>query len=199
MRLVILPKTVRKPPAPSALALALAVVLGLVACTEPPPPPPEVMMERDEAAAPFLGTWDLVDWRIVEPEGEVIFPYGEDARGQIVYTDDGRMSAHLMGLPDPESGPDGGSGSPRSDGEDGGAREDGPFQSFSYWGSFTVDPAAETVTHHVIGSSSRSWVGSDQVRGFEFLGEDRVVLTAPRTLPDGSTGAPQRLTWVRVR
>lgn len=142
-------------------------------------------MERDDPTTPFLGAWELVDWRIVQPSGEVTFPYGEDARGQIVYTDDGRMSAHLMRLPD---------ASEATGGSDGGG-----FQSFHYWGDFTIDLDAETVTHHVLGSSSESWVGSDQVRGFEFLGEDRVILTAPRTLADGSTGPPQRLTWVRVQ
>lgn len=166
------------------LAALLLVALG-GACTEPPPPPPEVLMESDDPAAPFLGAWELVDWRIVQPSGEVIFPYGEDARGQIVYTDGGRMSAHLMELSEGSEGSD--------------AAEGSGFQSFHYWGDFTVDPDAETVTHHVIGSSSESWVGSDQVRGFEFLGGDRVILTAPRTLSDGSTGPPQRLTWVRVQ
>lgn len=185
MRHQILPETNRRGVHRTIAVVALVVTAFGMACAEPPSQPPEAMMESDDPAAPFLGAWELVDWRIVQPSGEVIFPYGEEARGQIVYTDGGRMSAHLMELSNGSEGAD--------------DVEGGEFQSFHYWGDFTVDPDAGTVTHHVIGSSSESWVGSDQVRGFEFLGEDRVILTAPRTLSDGSTGAPQRLTWLRVQ
>lgn len=137
-------------------------------------------MESDDPVAPFVGTWDLVDWRIVEPSGEVVFPWGEDPRGQLVYTREGRMSAHLMASP-----PDPADGS--------GGRRD-----LSYWGSFSVDPDAETVTHHVTGSSAPGWPGSDQIRSFQFLGADRLLLSAPRGPSSGAT-APHRLTWVRVR
>lgn len=175
----------------------VVVILSLLAasCTEPPPPP-EVVMESDDPVTPFIGTWDLVDWRIVDPSGEVVFPWGEDPRGQLIYTRTGRMSAHLMTAPpESENGSGPGAGEDGGDGtEDGGVRQD-----LSYWGSFIVDPDARTVTHRVTGSSASSWVGSNQVRGFEFLGEDRLLLTAPQGSSAGGQGAPHRLTWVRVR
>lgn len=114
----------------------------------------------------FVGAWELVDWRATDESGSVRFPYGENAQGQIAYTANGRMSAHLMRPLDEE-----------------------PRQHLSYWGGFTIDTDAETVTHHVVGSSQESFVGTDLVREYVFQGADRLVLIA------GSN----RLTWRRVR
>jgi hypothetical protein len=117
----------------------------------------------------FTGTWDLVDWRTTSTAGEVRFPYGEAAQGQLIYTADGRMSAHLMNPPaDPSAA---------------------PSQHLAYWGAVTLDVQAGTITHHVIGSNQANWIGSEQVREFSFQGDDRLVLSL------GSN----RLTWVRVR
>jgi hypothetical protein len=65
-----------------------------------------------------------------------------------------------------------------------------PEQSTAYWGNYTVDMVAGTVTHHVDGSFSARMIGTDQVRSFRFEGEDRIVL---------SPGGQSELTWVRVR
>ncbi len=117
----------------------------------------------------FLGAWTLVEWRNVR-NGETLFPYGDNPSGQIVYTSTGRMTAALMRPPE-------------SSGED-------PRQFTAYWGSYTVDVAAGTVTHHVEGSVSARMIGTDQVRSFRFVGEDRIVL---------SPGGQSELTWERVR
>jgi len=117
----------------------------------------------------FIGAWELVDWRTTTASGEVRFPYGEDAQGQITYAANGRMGAYLMRPPEDPA--------------------DAPPQYLSYWGGFSLDVGAGTVTHHVIGSDQSNWIGSDQVRGFDFESEDRLVLSL------GSN----RLSWVRVR
>jgi hypothetical protein len=59
----------------------------------------------------------------------------------------------------------------------------------AYWGTFTLDSAAGTVTHHVMGADRANWIGSDQVRQFRFEGEDRLVLSL----------GPQDLVWQRTR
>ncbi|HSH74640.1 MAG TPA: lipocalin-like domain-containing protein, partial [Longimicrobiales bacterium] len=105
----------------------------------------------------FLGSWELVEWISVTPAGETTYPYGEGAEGQISYTGDGRMSAHLMRPPaDPG---------------------DAPPQHLAYWGRFTLDVGAGTITHHVIGADRPGWIGSDQVRRFRFEGRDRLILS----------------------
>ena len=63
----------------------------------------------------FLGAWELVDWRVTDDAGNVRFPYGEEAQGQITYSSSGRMSAHLMRAPERAGDP--------------------PAQYLSYWAS----------------------------------------------------------------
>jgi len=121
------------------------------------------------SAERFLGSWRLVEWIAVGPEGQRTFPFGEQAQGQITYTADGRMSAHLMRPPSDPS--------------------DAPSQHLAYWGSFTLDSGAGTMTHHVIGADRPNWIGSDQVRQYRFEGEDRLILSVGR----------QFLTWERAR
>lgn len=117
----------------------------------------------------FLGSWELVEWVAVNPRGETTHPYGENAQGQITYTADGRMSAHLMRPPENPS--------------------DAPPQHLAYWGTFSLQAEAGTVTHHVIGADARNWIGSDQVRQFRFEGPDRLILSLGQ----------QHLTWRRAR
>lgn len=142
---------------------------------------------------PFVGTWRLVSWEQRSAEGEVTCPYGRRPRGLIVYTPNGQMSAQLMN-------PDGNlAGATAS-----GAREIIGRMSenyFAYYGTYTVDRAAKTITHHVQGSLAPSWVGTDQIRQFEFLGSDRLRLTADISerdrFGDVATGR-QILVWERI-
>ena len=117
----------------------------------------------------FLGSWELVEWVATNQRGETTHPYGENAQGQVTYTADGRMSAHLMRPPADPS--------------------DAPPQHLAYWGTFTLQADAGTVTHHVIGADRADWIGSDQVRQFRFEGRDLLVLSLGQ----------QHLTWRRAR
>ena len=48
----------------------------------------------------------------------------------------------------------------------------------SYFGTYTVHPAKQTVTHHVRGASYPNWIGRDLVRYYKFDGA-RLVLSSP--------------------
>ncbi len=61
----------------------------------------------------------------------------------------------------------------------------------AYFGTYTVDAAAQTVTHHREGCVVPGLVGVDAVRRFEFPSPDRLVLTPVEN-------DRVRLTWVRV-
>ncbi|MBJ9925962.1 lipocalin-like domain-containing protein, partial [Burkholderia cenocepacia] len=60
----------------------------------------------------LVGAWRLVSYEIRPRDGgTVTYPLGRDARGWILYTPDGYMSAQLMaagGGPAPPRGPAGG-------------------------------------------------------------------------------------------
>lgn len=46
-----------------------------------------------------------------------------------------------------------------------------------YFGTYTIDEKASTVTHHVEGASFPNFVGTNQVRHYRFEG-DRLILQA---------------------
>jgi len=158
---------------PSVVALAL--VIGSLSCTKSADP-----AGPSESPPSIVGSWRLDSWtvgdnlpRCSEEEGE--------ASGQIMYSSDGHMSAELgcMGLSMDNLGamaPD-----------EVIARNN--RRHFSYYGTYSLDAAAQTVTHHVAGSSSAAWVGTDRVRSFVFEGADRIVLSAVES--------ENRLTWLR--
>jgi hypothetical protein len=115
---------------------------------------------------PFVGTWRLVSWEVMQPDGTIHYPYGRDVVGYLIYTADGYMSAEIMDpdrrqsdpnfpleiataqtLPDPDR-----------------ARAYSTY--LSYCGTYTVE--GNTVTHHVQAGLIPSWTGSEQLRPFRF-------------------------------
>lgn len=149
--------------------------------------------ERGSPADSLVGAWRLVSWEQRTASGDVSYPYGQMPEGQIVYTSNGQMSAQLM----------------NPGGTLAGVAVSGPQEIvsrmaenyFAYYGAYTVDESAQTVTHHVQGSLAPAWVGTDQLRRFEFLSNDRLELTAMVSeedqVSDVATG-PQVLLWARI-
>jgi hypothetical protein len=115
---------------------------------------------------------------------------GENVSGLLVYDGGGNMSAHVMrnDLPffaakDPARGTD--------------AELRTAFEGYgSYFGTYTIDQAKQTVTHQVQGAWYPNWIGHDQVRHFKFDG-DRLLLSTPPLMWDGQSLA-YVLTWERL-
>ena len=61
----------------------------------------------------------------------------------------------------------------------------------AYFGTYTVDEQARTITHHRKGNINPGGVGDDVVRVYVFESNDRLVLT-----PAGSTN---KIVWERAR
>jgi hypothetical protein len=144
------------------------------------------MSPSEDIASMFIGSWSLVSWTLTAPDGQIEFPYGEDAVGNIIYTQEGRMAAHLMrrhrNLFASENRRD-------STLEE---RSAAFLEYFSYCGPYTVQPEVQKVTHHVEACSSPNWVGTDRVRTFRFSGDS---LTLYGVLADGSK---HTLVWKRA-
>ena len=67
----------------------------------------------------------------------------------------------------------------------------------TYFGTYTVDPQAQTVTHTVEGAMVPDCIGSKLVRSYRFLDPDRVELGV---VPDAQVVASGLvLAWERVR
>lgn len=152
--------------------LAVLVVLGLG---------PATASEEGAEAKRFVGTWKLVS--IQNDAGSDI--RGERPIGLIYYDAFGNMAAQIM--------PD----RPRPKWKAGEAPT--PEQAketltgyAAYFGTYTVDEKAGTVSHHRRGSLVPGTVGVDAVRKYEFLPGDRLRLT-PVESPS------LHLTWEKVR
>jgi len=71
-----------------------------------------------------------------------------------------------------------------------------------YYGTYTLDVKAQTITHHLEGATSPNWRGVNNVRWFEFQGNDRLLLI-PRE--DGKGGiidrknATYKLLWEHIK
>ena len=44
----------------------------------------------------FIGAWRLVAFEEQTPNGEVVYPYGENAAGLLIYDSSGQMSVQIM-------------------------------------------------------------------------------------------------------
>jgi Lipocalin-like domain len=148
--------------------------------------------QDDSIAKRFVGGWKLVS---VEGE-DPIFPLGYDhPSGMIIYDASGWMSGQIAVKGDRKSFVKG----LRS-----GTTEEkaAAFDSyFAYYGTYTVDPEKKTVTHHVENHSWPGLHGVDNVRWFEFEGDDRLILIP---VGDGKgrmierDKATYKLVWQRV-
>ena len=148
-------------------------------------------MAEHTGAAQFVGTWQLVESYSEKSSGRASFPLGANVIGRINYDAAGNMAAQLMGM---ERTPF----SSRNPQEVGDAEYRDAFQSYTaYFGTYTVQAAAGTVTHHVLGATVPNWPGNDQLRHFEFSG-DRLTLRTPPMRGNDGEKAVHTLVWQRV-
>jgi Lipocalin-like domain len=118
----------------------------------------------------LIGAWHLVAIR--ESGADASSNHVTDIKGTLIYTRDGHMSVQLMYPP---------SGSSLSNDY----VKDGYEASF---GTYDLNEAAHTVTHHVQGSVTRALVGKDLTRKFRFS-DGRMIIESTR--PD----EPWSVTW----
>ncbi len=166
------------------LAITVLIVGALMGC-----------QSQERGKNPFVGTWNLVSWVATSPSGEQSYPYGKSPEGQLIYTTDGQMSAQLMR---PEAA------LPNLAGLSQDEVMGLVLTTFiAYYGTYSLDESAQTVTHQVVGSLAQSWVGTDQLREFEFLSDGRLRLTArlenDPTAQDFGADATNVLVWERAR
>lgn len=168
-------------------SVAAVVLLGVVAAGA-------TTDVRDQPAPEFSGTWTLVSWTAELPDGEVVHPFGEGAAGVLVYGESGRMSVQIMRADRPRFG--------AVDPMAGSAREkQAAYDGYlAYWGTYETQREEGTVIHVLQGSLFPDWVGTRQVREFEFEGDDRLTLRTPpiaSAVTDGRE-AVHVLAWKRV-
>jgi hypothetical protein len=119
----------------------------------------------------ILGAWSLVSFAGRNAKGETRALMGSGARGLLIYTDDGFMSAVISsGKRAPFKSADSRAGTPE---------EIGPaFKNYmSYCGRYTL--SGDEITHHVEMSLFPNWIGGDQRRFAALRGGELVLSTPP--------------------
>ena len=144
---------------------------------------------------PLLGTWHLVRWDIHYGDGRApSLPYGADARGMILYTADGHMSACIARGARTRLSSD----SVRSAPE---AERLAAFESyFQYAGPYEIrgESGSQQVVHTVTQSLNPNFVGTQQVRNMAFAdGGQELTLSASDTVPGTAVARHHRLVWSR--
>jgi hypothetical protein len=126
-----------------------------------------------DPAVPFIGTWRLVSVESHIKSGEQVSVRNENPEGLLIYDACGNIAAQLMwhGRKPFVSG-----------NQRGGTPEEirKAFEGYSaYFGAYTVDPQAGTVTHRVRGSLLPNWIGESLVRYYKFDGVTLTLRTPP--------------------
>ena len=138
----------------------------------------------------LLGAWVLESYaELAEDESVANWPLGNDARGLLIYSSDGFMSAFLApATRRPFASGDWFSPAPDELAE--------AARVIAYAGRYHVDQIAGTVTHAVELSFFPNWSGLDQVRRVA-RPSGRLVLKPEKPIQsDGRMTWPQ-LVWVR--
>lgn len=119
------------------------------------------------------GTWKLISSVGVYSDGRVIYPYGGQPEGLLVYDPNGNFSGQIQGQGRPlfESG-----NLLRGTPEEIKAAFEGYV---AYYGRYEVDEDAASLTHYVEGSLFPNWVGNTQTRFYSFEDGRLVLTTAP--------------------
>ena len=148
-------------------------------------------MSAAAMAARFAGTWRLLESFSDRPSGRVPFPLGREVSGRINYDLAGNMAAQLMGAGRVPF-------SSRNPQEVANAEYRDAFQSYTaYFGTYTIDVAAGSVTHHVQGATVPNWPGNDQLRYFE-LKDDLLILRTPPMRGNDGEKSVHTLVWQKV-
>jgi len=147
------------------------------------------MNQELQERIPIIGAWKLISFQIKKENG-VVYPFGKNAQGSLIYTESGRVSAQVMRPDRPQFA----SGDQMK-----GTKEEIKlnFEGFvSYYGSYEFDRKKGLVIHYMEGSLFPNWEGQRQKRFFELSG-NRLKLSTPPTLWGGGE-AVGVLIWERI-
>jgi hypothetical protein len=141
-------------------------------------------------AAAFIGTWKLLSFESRISDGRLIYPFGRDIHGLLIYTKGGYMSGKMIRKGRLKFA----SGDPMK-GTLNEIKE--AFEGFiGYYGRYEVDCENRTVNHHVEGSMFPNWEEEVQKRFFDFSGNRLTLRTPP--MKYGADGIVSVLVWERL-
>jgi hypothetical protein len=133
----------------------------------------------------LVGNWTLISYITENPDGSKGKPYG-DAVGRLSYDEHGHMSGQVMRPGRALVAP----------GDWQAQQVRSAYAGYiAYFGTYEVNPAQDTVVHHVRGALNPGWVGGDQVRRMRFDGDLLVLSTE---VEKGGMMVNHVLTWKKL-
>lgn len=131
----------------------------------------------------FIGAWRLVAFEDARPDGQVVYPYGQDAAGLLIYDSSGRMSVQIMRRDRPSLSSADWQGVPAEEIKK-------AIEGFTaFFGSYEVDEANGSVIHSVEGHVLPESVGKVLRREFTFSGDVLTLKPSPN----------RRVIWERIQ
>jgi hypothetical protein len=171
------------------LVASSIVTLGVSGCPTAGEASGGFISMRCEGTPKLAGSWKLVSFNIKDSNGQITYPFGQNAQGRLIYEPDGRMAVQLM---DP-SRPNFTSDDPLVTSE---AELRAAFGGYTaYYGTYSVNSDDKTIVHHIEAALLPNWVGTDQRRDFEFDG-NHLTLKGPLLL--GGVQGVVSLVWERL-
>ena len=139
---------------------------------------------------PIVGAWKLVTFEFIKDDGSIIYPFGAEAQGSVIYTETGRFSGQLLRIDRPKFAiPDQMQGTPEE-------IEANYKGAISYFGTYEVDSEKREINHYVEGSIFPNMEGTQQKRTFE-INNRQLILRTQRFKVNGEK-AVGVLKWKRV-
>jgi hypothetical protein len=107
-------------------------------------------------SVPIIGAWRLVKFEFRKEDRTIIYPYGEKAKGSLIYTESGHYSAQLMRIDRPNLA--------SGDQMKGTVEEiESNYKGcISYFGAYEFDLESSLIIHHVESSLFPNMEGRDQ-------------------------------------
>jgi hypothetical protein len=145
---------------------------------------------KDPAAQQILGTWKLVSYVGEDVATGASTPVmGAHPSGYVQYGRDGRMMVIIAGTD--RHKPAGPRATP--------AESQALLTSLlAYAGTYTLDSAAHTVTHHIDVSWDETRTGESHVRTYRLEGDRLTLTTQPSRDPASGRSTVRTLVWERV-
>ncbi|BBY37221.1 hypothetical protein MMAN_13550 [Mycobacterium mantenii] len=155
-------------------------------------PPAMTALSKEDLREYLIGAWTLESYQSSDVDGSNMrYPLGSDARGIIMYTADGYMSAQIMRA---DRAPFA-SGDLQVAGNDELAAAARGYMA--YTGPYSVHDNG-TIAHHVDVSLLPNWIGVTQYRAAQ-VGDDRLQLRPVEPVLIKGKLRKARLTWQRAK
>jgi lipocalin-like protein len=141
----------------------------------------------------FIGMWKLISGESKDQvSGKVLYPWGENPFGRLLYDEAGRVFVQLMNPGRRSVGGISNRGAAAAIASSSADDMRAMLTGFNaYFGTFDVDQAAGTVIHHLQSALIPSWVGTDQRRRYEFSAAGELIIL------NTASGADYKLVWKR--